>query len=224
MDIDSISSALICKKCGLTKELYGTVFEDEQFYYQEGQRTKHGTYDTAKHCKAWIDRIQAKENTEIPTDIVQDIKKYIILDKITNKHNITCSQIRKYLQLTNNSKYNEHVPLIRKLITGISPPQLTEYEIQLIYIYFDKVIHIFEEIKPISKTNCPYYPYFIYKIIEQIITKSSDRIRKLKILECIHLQSRETLICNDFIWHPICERITEFKYIPTDRNNQNYDF
>ena len=95
---------------------------------------------------------------------------------------------------------------------------------QLIHIYFDKVIHIFDEIKPPEKTNCPYHPYFIYKIIEQIIKKKSDRIRKLKILACIHLQSRETLVENDRIWVLICLRILEFTYIPTDRNEQYTEF
>lgn len=223
MDIDPISSILICKKCGMTKKLYGTVFEDDQFYYQEGQRTKHGTYDPSKHCRFWVERIQARETTEINETVLQNIKKCIIRDKIKNKSQITCIQIRKYLSQTHNSKYNEHVPLIRKLITGISPPQLTDYEMQLIHIYFDKVIHIFDEIKPPQKANCPYHPYFIYKIIEQIINKESDKIRKSQILSCIHLQSRETLIQNDLIWGPICFRIPEFKYIPTDRNNESYD-
>jgi hypothetical protein len=224
MDIDPIASTLICKSCGLTKELFGTVFEDEQFYYQEGQRTKHGTYDPSKHCRFWVERIQARETTEIPEIVITDIKKCIVQDKIKNRNHINCTQIRKYLRQTRNSKYNEHVPLIRKLITGITPPQLTDYEMQLIHIYFDKVIHIFDEIKPPEKTNCPYHPYFIYKIIEQIFDKDLNNIRKLKILSCIHLQSRETLICNDVIWSPICDRITEFAYIPTDRNSQYTEF
>jgi hypothetical protein len=223
MDIDPISSILICKKCGMTKKLYGTVFEDDQFYYQEGQRTKHGTYDPSKHCRFWVERIQARETTEINETVLQNIKNCIIRDKIKNKSQVTCNQIRKYLRQTHNSKYNEHVPLIRKLITGISPPQLTDYEMQLIHIYFDKVIHIFDEIKPPQKTNCPYHPYFIYKIIEQIINKDSDKIKKAQILSCIHLQSRETLIQNDLIWGPICSRIPEFKYFPTDRNNESCD-
>jgi hypothetical protein len=218
MDIDAITSTLICKRCGMTKKLYGTVFEDEQFYYQEGQRTKHGTYDPSKHCRFWVERIQARETTEIPEKVIISIKKCINRDKIKNINHINCTQIRRYLRQTHNSKYNEHVPLIRKLITGIMPPQLTDYEMQLIHIYFDKVIHIFDEIKPPQKTNCPYHPYFIYKIIEQIIKKDSDRLRKSQILACIHLQSRDTLINNDHIFKPICARIPEFKYIPTDRN------
>jgi hypothetical protein len=224
MDIDAITSTLICKMCGITKKLYGTVFEDEQFYYQEGQRTKHGTYDPSKHCRFWVERIQARETTEIPEKVIISIKKCINRDKIKNINHINCTQIRRYLRQTHNSKYNEHVPLIRKLITGITPPQLTDYEMQLIHIYFDKVIHIFDEIKPPQKTNCPYHPYFIYKIIEQIIKKDSDRLRKSQILACIHLQSRDTLINNDHIFEPICTRIPEFKYIPTDRNNCDSEY
>ena len=220
MDIDLSASTLVCKICGITKELYGTVFEDDIFQYHEGNRNKHGTYDPSKHCRFWVERIQARENTEIPEAVINDIKKCIIRDKIRNKNFINCIQIRKYLQETHNSSYNEHTPLIKKLVTGVIPPQLTDYEMQLIHIYFDKVLHIFDEIKPYNKTNCPYHPYFIYKIIEQIINKDSDKIRKLKILSHIHLQSRETLICNDSIWTLICIKIPEFKYIPTDRNNQ----
>lgn len=218
MDIDPTTSTLICKKCGVVKKLYGTVFEDDQFYFQEGQRTKHGTYDPSKHCRIWVERIQARETTEIPETVINKIRQCIKADQIKNINHINCNQIRKYLRYTHNSKYNEHVPLIRKLITGITPPQLTDYEMQLIHIYFDKVMRIFDEIKSPGKTNCPYHPYFIYKIIEQIINSDSDRVRKAKILSCIHLQSRETLILNDHIFKPICERIPEFVYKPTDRN------
>lgn len=222
MIIDPKSSALICQSCGSEKELQGTVFEDSQFYYQEGQRTKHGTYDPSKHCRFWVERIQARETTEIPQKVIQAITKCIKRDRIKTKSRITCDQIRKYLRETGNTKYNEHVPLIRKIITGITPEQLLDYERQLINIYFDKAIRIFDEIKPDDKTNCPYHPYFIYKIIEQILKK--QRIRKNKILSCIHLQSRETLIENDRSWEIICERIPEFTYVPTDRNARHTDY
>ena len=215
---------MICEICGIVKNLYGTVFEDDQFYYQEGQRTKHGNYDPTKHCRIWVERIQARETTDIPIKVIERIKKCISRDRIRDIKLISCSQIRKYLQQTHNSKYNEHIPLIRKLITGVVPPQLTDHEVQLINIYFDKVIRIFDEVKPTGKTNCPYHPFFIYKIIEQIIKAPFDRIRKKEILGAIHLQSRETLVCNDLLWRPICQRINEFKYIPTDRNVQQIDY
>ena len=216
MSIVSNMSIIECKQCGLTENLYGTVFEDEQFYYQEGQRTKHGSYDPSKHCKFWVERIQAREATEIPTDILKKIKSRIFSYKIYNIEDVTCEFIRKILRELQLSKYNEHVPLIRKLITGITPPQLTDYELQLIYIYFDKVIKIYDKIKPVNKTNCFYHPYFIFKIIEHILKDNRRRLRD--IIYYIHLQSRETLIKNDRIWRKICDEIEEITYIPTDKN------
>lgn len=223
MTIVSNTSELVCEMCGITQALSGTVFEDDQFYYQEGQRTKHGNYDPTKHCRIWVERIQARETTDIPPSVLDKLKKCIARDRIRDIKRISCAQIRKHLQQTRNSKYNEHIPLIRKLLTGIVPPQLTDHELQLVNIYFDKVIRIFDEVKPAGKTNCPYHPYFIYKIIEQIL-KPKDSERKKEILSCIHLQSFQTLCANDVIWAPICARIPEFTYVPTDRNVQLVDY
>lgn len=225
MQLVSSTSELICNKCGLCQDLYGTVFEDDQFYYQEGHRSKHGSYDPSKHCRYWIDRIQARESKEIPQKVIDAIRKCISDNNIKNIDSLSCKDIRKFLSSTKNSIYNEHIPLIRKIITGQSPPQITEKEVQLITIYFDKVIKVYEEIKPADKTNVPYHPYIIYKIIEQILPRKTfeDRTRIYNILNSIHLQSRETLIENDKTWKQICDRIIELNYIPTDRNSQNDD-
>lgn len=206
----------VCNVCGFVEKMEGTVCEDDIYNID---RPKHGSYDPAKHCRFWIERIQGRESREIPEKIISDIKKCIQRDKIINKEQITCREIRRYLSQTRHSSYNEHVPLIRKIITGISPPQLTDGEVQLINIYFDKVVKVYEEIKPVDKTNVPYHPYIIYKIIEHIFR--SDLNKKARgILSCIHLQSRETLIENDRMWKQICSYIDDIDYVPTDRNKE----
>jgi hypothetical protein len=223
MKIIANLSEIVCTHCGITENLYGTVFEDEQFYYQEGQRSKHGSYDPSKHCRFWIERIQARESKDIPDSVIEAVRNCIRRNNIRNKEDITCKEIRKYLSQTRNSGYNEHIPLIRKMIIGISPPQLTDQELQLITIYFDKVIRIYEEIKPNDKINVPYHPYLIYKIIEHILQKKAKNTKKRinEILSCVHLQSRETLIENDKTWKHICDYIDEIEYKPTDRNDQH---
>jgi DNA polymerase III delta prime subunit len=213
MKILSNMSDLLCVQCGLIENLYGTVFEDEQFYYQEGQRTKHGSYAPSKHCKVWVERIQARESTEIPPNLIDELKE-IISNELTNISDVTCKIIRKYLRQIQRSKYNEHVPLIRKIITGQAPDQLTSCETQLINIYFDKVLKIYDSIKSADKSNCFYHPYFIYKIIEHILKNDSPE-RLYSILSCVHLQSRETLIKNDRIWQKICEQLDDVEYAPT---------
>lgn len=228
MQIISSTSEMVCTFCGITESLYGTVLEDEQFYFQDGHRAKHGSYDPSKHCRFWIERIQGRETKDIPDTVLNDVRKCIRDNNVINVEDITCKEIRTYLSMTNHTSYNKHIPLIRKIITGEPPAQLTDQELQIIQIYFDKVIRIYDDIKPITKTSVPYHPYLIYKIIEHLLhtkaklegRKSKDRI--IGVLSCIHLQARETLIENDKMWKKICECLVDITYRPTDKNN-SYD-
>ena len=212
--IEEKTAEYVCKNCGRLEKMAGVVFEDDQFYYQEGKRTKHGKYDPIKHAKFWLDRIQAKESTNIPDNVINAIKRCILRDKQW-VDNISCETIRAYLKQLKLTTYNNHTALILKIITGLEPEQLTEMEVRLVYMHFGSVIQIFNKIKKPTKYNCPYHPYFIYKIIEQVITLPHDRIRREKILSCIHLQARDTLIDNDITWFEICDHIPEFTKIAT---------
>ena len=214
MTIQSNTSELLCIKCGYVHTLIGSVFEDSQFFNQEGNRYKHGSYDPNRHCKFWIERIQAKENTIIDKSYIEKIEKCIKRDKIENIQNISVKQFRLYLKQTNLSKLNDHIPLIKKIITGYIPPQLNHNELHLLFNYFDKATKTYETIKPSSKKNSLYYPFLLYKLLEIII---HDENKKNGLLNCIHLQSYETLIDNDKIWAEICKHNKEFVYKPTNK-------
>lgn len=214
MTIQSNTSEFLCTKCGIINTLVGTVFEDYQFYNQEGSRYKHASYEPSRHCKFWIDRIQSKENTNIPENVITKIEECIKRDRITLIHNITIEQFRKYLKDTGLSRYNDHLPLIKKMITGIVPPQLNHNESQLLFNYFDKAVKTYNMIKDPTKNNNIYYPYLIWKILEIII---SDKQKLKKLLDCIHLQGNTTLVENDRVWKEICENHNEFQYKPTER-------
>ncbi len=218
-DIEEKKCEFICKPCGRIEKMYGVVFEDEQFFYQEGQRTKHGKYYSIKHAKLWTDRIQAKENTKIPKRVINAVKRRIRRDNIWIEI-IDCEIIRNYLKQLKLTTYNNHIPLIKKIITKKDPPQFTDHELRLLYMHFSTVIQIFNKIKDADKSNCPYHPYFIYKIVEQLLNKPADQERKKEILSCIHLQSRETLIENDKMWFQICEYIPKFTKVATGTDNK----
>lgn len=215
MIIQSNTSELLCTNCGSIHTLIGSVFENSQFYQQEGNRYMHGTYDPNRHCKFWIDRIQAKENTIIDDISINKIKQCIQKDKIENLKNISIDQFRIYLKQTKLSKLNDHIPLIKKMITGYIPPQLNHKELHLLFNYFDKATKIYNQIKPKEKSNSLYYPFLIWKILDLII---EDQQKKKELLSCIHLQSYETLIDNDKIWYQICKHNDKFIYKPTDKS------
>jgi hypothetical protein len=209
------NSELVCQSCGHVFTLYGTAFEDTQISGQTGLKFKHGCYDPSRHCKFWIQRIQARENADISQGCIQKIKKCIERDLIVARK-LKCSQVRLYLKETGQTDFNDHVPLIRKIITGISPPQLTSDEIRKLVNLFDKAAAAYEEIKPCGKSNTMYYPYIIFKILDFML---ENGYRKQKILECIHLQGRDTLISNDNTWESVCSLI-DIRYKPTDRCDQ----
>lgn len=217
----SSSSELVCERpqCGFVRTIFGLSNEEEiDSGKMPVRRNKRGSYDPMKQRRLWLERIQAKESIDIDPEILENIKSYSRDDNLYGTK-LTCAHIRNYLRIIKATHLNDHVPYIRKLVTGISPPQFTDHEMQLINNYSDKSVRVFEDIKPPNKTYCPYHPTFLYKIIEQVlISCHSNEIRKREILSCIHLQSRETLIANDRIWKQICARITGLMYRPTDRN------
>jgi hypothetical protein len=91
---------------------------------------------------------------------------------------------------------------------------LNHNELHLLFNYFDKATKTYENIKPSSKKNSLYYPFLLYKLLEIII---KDENKKNGLLNCIHLQSYETLIDNDKIWSEICKYNKEFTYKPTNK-------
>jgi hypothetical protein len=191
---------LICQNCRQVRKINGVVFKNDQL--NDGYKTKHGTYDSMRHYKFWIEHIQGKENQTFDDVFLK--KLTVSLAKIQpNKRLITCKQIRIALKdpLVKGTKQNEHVSLLLKLIGGTPCPTLTHDENMLISHVFLRVMCIYDTLNLDSK-NKPYYPYFIYKIIESRFWDSA----KLLILNYIHLQGKATTIKNDNIFKKICEK------------------
>lgn len=215
MVVDARNNEFVCQSCGQTQPLAGEMFDDGQRPYQEGGRATHGKYEPGKHCRLWLGRIQGRGNTEIPEKDLARIRKKIKQETTVYIDNITYSDIRRYLKSLRLTKYNNIVPAIHNAITKKPVPQLTEEENKQVHLCFGRVIQVYAIVKPPDKPNCPYHPYFIYKIIEHLLDEPANYKRRRAILSCIHLQSQETLTENDRIWSDICEKLPELKYRPT---------
>lgn len=209
--IDEKTNEYICKKCGIIGKLFGETFEE--ISAQQGL-DKHNRYDPTKHCKAWINRLQGKENIDIPEHVIDSIKRKIKDDNIYVEI-LTCEMIRKYLSDLKLSKYNPNVPQIWKRITNKQLDEFTDKEVNQICMYFSRVVQILSDLPENTKTNCPYQPFFIYKIVEQIMSHPRDVERRNNILSRIHLQTRTTIIENDKLWFQICKHIPTFEMCVT---------
>lgn len=214
MQVMTGSSEMLCDHCGYIYELKGTVFDDNQFYSQDGIRYKHAGYEPSKHCKCWLERIQARETNTITEKQLSKIEACIKRDGISNKKRITIEQFRRYLKDSGLTELNEHVALIKRLVTGVVPPQLTYSETQDITNSFSKAVKAYNLIRPSNKSNMLFYPFLLWKLIEMHVRGYSKR---KSLLSFIHLQGTQTLIQNDQIWMRICNVTPGFSYRPTDR-------
>ncbi len=225
MSVDSRHSELYCSECGAIKELVGTVFEDFQFYSQEGQKAKSGTFNPNRHFQFWWSRILAKEPEEELGDKTDNenlygekiLKEILKLIKRDNKilRLITVNEIRVILKELNRTDLNKNVPLIMKKLTGIGPPFVSNEVALKVENLFTKVIEVGEKIRKNGRVNRNYYPFYIFKIIEQILP---DNHESKRILYYIYIQSEETVKSNEVDWEEICNLLPdELIYITTDR-------
>jgi hypothetical protein len=225
MLLDSNRSELRCNQCGMIRELIGTVFDDMQFYNQEGQKTKSGTFNPNRHFQFWWIHILAKESEEELGDkkdpnnlygekVLKQIKKIIVRDhKILQL--LTVTDIRMILREIEKTDLNKNIPLILKKITGIGPPNIPDHISIRVENLFTKAIEIGEQIRQHKRINRNYYPYYIYRIIEAITTEKDIELRR--VLFYIYIQSKETVESDDLDWERICKELKEIKYKPTDR-------
>lgn len=225
MTIDSGKSELRCDECGMIRELIGTVFDDTQFYSQEGQKAKSGTFNPNRHFQFWWSHILAREPEEELGDkkdsdnmygekVLKQIKNIIARDhKVLQL--LTVNDIRSILREIEKTDLNKNVPLILKKITGIGPPHIPNHITVKVENLFTKAIEIGERIKNNKRINRNYYPYYIYRIIEAITTEKDTELRR--VLYYIYIQSKETVESDDIDWEHICKELKEISYKPTDR-------
>lgn len=190
-----------CNTCGMTATIYDSAIDDANLYAQEVQKTKQNRHHPIQHCKVWVGRIQAWVGPNVPDSVYDQLRVCFTRDS-TNLKNITCRRIRKYLKEKKLTAFNNFVPFIRKVLTGISPPQLTTPELNKLYETFTQVAKILQDMRPDNNIN--YYPVFIFKILDEQLPLGA---RKVQIMECIHLQSENTVKVIDNLYAQICARM-----------------
>lgn len=220
MEIFAEESKLVCPNpfCNEVEHLVGVVFRDDQCYTQDGQKAKHNGYDTSRHYRFWIDRLQAKEPKTFGQDELDKIQ-YLIDRDGYNRRLLTCRNMRDILKdpKVNLTYLNDHIPLLIKTFGGMAPPQLTFQDDQMLSTRFDNAMRLYERVHA-DGGNKPYYPYFIYKLVEYAF---KDDPEKLRLLDYIHLQSRDTVIKNDNTYKQMAAMSCPddgIVYVPTNAN------
>jgi hypothetical protein len=227
MDVDPEKSELRCGGCNVVRQLVGTVFDESQFYSQEGQKSKSGSFNPNRHFYHWWTHLLAREpeeeigDPEDPENLYGE-KLIEALRGIIRRDNkilrfITVYDARNMIRELSRTDLNKNVPLLMKKLTGVGPPQPGDQLTIRVERIFSVAIEIGERSRRAGRVNRDYYPFYIGKILDAILPEK-DPLRR--ILYYIYLQGDDTLIADDLDWEVICDELPKeygITYVATNR-------
>jgi hypothetical protein len=187
---------LTCSNCG--KQDFILVDSDKPSYKDPPREVCYYAYKKINHFNEWLAQFQAKESTEIPADVYDEILLQLKKERITNMGSLKPTKLREILRKMKCSKYYEHIPHIINRLNGQNAPFMSRED-------EEKLRHMFREIQPSFKKHCPKgrrnflsYGYVLYKFCELL---EMD-----EYLACFPLlKNRDKLYLQDKTWEKICE-------------------
>lgn len=184
-----------CDECGMVKTISGSASEAAVAH----TRVQNGK-EIIRHFKFWIERLQAIENVTFPQELLNKIQRVMQREHISPQ-NLTVLQMRTILKdpMVRATKFNDHAPSLIKRVGGPAPPVHTYDDLEVTKSRFVRAMILLDQIAPHG--NKPYYPHFIYKIIEE---QHKGNPEKLRTLDYIHMQTEETIVKNDQLHKQIC--------------------
>ena len=188
-----------CPSCGY--EEFILIDSEKPSYKDPPREITYFAYKKANHFNEWLAQFQAKENTDIPSEVVESVLSELKKERISDPKRVKKEKILEILRKLKLSKMYDHVQQIRNRIqqqmTSLTLSKETEEKLQ----------HMFKEIQPAFIKYCPKgrsnflsYPYVLYKMCQLL---EMD-----EFLPCFQLlKSREKLYQQDQVWQKICAEL-----------------
>lgn len=196
---------LLCEEC--MEAEYIVICSDKPSPKDKPCGDSYYAYKRINHFAEWLSQIQAKETTEIPQEVFDQILVEIKKERLTDLSRLSYDKMRHYLKKLKLNKYYEHIPYIVYRLSGIKPPTLGKELEEKLKFMFKEIQQPFEEVRPDKRKNFLSYSYVLYKFFELL---GLDDFKKQFSL----LKSRTKLHEQDKIWRDIC-RLTKWQYIPS---------
>ncbi len=194
---------LICSVCA-TRTPYLTD-NDKPSYKEAPKEICFYAYKRINHFKEILAQFQGKETTQIPPDVLANIKQQILKERI-ELVSLTNQKTKEILKRLGYNKYYEHIPFIKDKL-GIKPPVMSpDLETTLCNLFIELQAP-YSRYCPDDRVNFLNYYYTAYKLCE-LLGESSF------LPHFSMLKDREKIIEQDAIWRQICDEL-DWEFIPT---------
>jgi len=194
---------MVCNSCSRTIPY---LIENEKPSYKEPPKEVcFYAYKRINHFKEILAQFQGKETTQIPHEVIENIKLQIKKERI-DLAQISNLKTKEILKKLGYNKYYEHIPFIKDKL-GIKPPIMSPELEETLCNLFIELQSPYSKYCPDDRVNFLNYYYTAYKLCELL---GEEKYLPLFPL----LKDREKRIEQDDIWKKICEEL-DWEFIPT---------
>jgi len=190
------SDAIIfCEHCGWEDRVLVDV--DLPGIKDQNKDTSYFNYRKINHFNEWLAQFQAKETTDIPSEVYDKIILEFRKERRRNISNLKPTKLREILKRLGLNKYYEHIPHIINRLNGIPPPRLTPETEEKLREMFRAIQTPFMKHCPSWRKNFLSYSYVLNKFCR--ILGKTEFLASFTLLK-----SREKLYEMDKVWQKIC--------------------
>jgi len=185
--------------CNLCSRSISYLIENEKPSYKEPPKEVcFYAYKRINHFKEILAQFQGKETTQIPQEVIDNIKLQIKKERI-DLSIITNCKTKEILKKLGYNKYYEHIPFIKDKL-GIKPPIMSQELEETLCNLFIELQAPYSKYCPDDRVNFLNYYYTAYKLCELL---GEDAYLPFFPM----LKDKEKRIEQDVIWKQICEEL-----------------
>ena len=194
---------LICNNSSCGKFVTYIIDGSKPNNKEPPNEVSYTAYIRLNHFKEIIAQFQGKETTQIPPEVIENIKLQIKKERIS-LDDVTNIKTKDILKKLGYNKYYEHIPFIKDKL-GIKPPVMSPEFEDTLYNLFMELQAPYSKFCPDDRVNFLNYYYTAYKLCE--LLGEDQYLEHFPMLK-----DREKRIDQDNIWKKICEELNwEFK-------------
>jgi len=194
---------MVCNVCA--KQVTYLIENEKPSYKEPPKEACFYAYKRINHFKEILAQFQAKETTQIPEEVLENIKQQLNKERIPLSK-FTNSKAKEVLKKLGYNKYYEHIPFIKDKL-GIKPPTMTPELEETLCNLFMEIQGPYAKFCPDDRVNFLNYYYTVYKLCE--LLEKSEFLSYFPMLK-----DKEKRIEQDDIWKKICEELN-WVFIPT---------
>jgi hypothetical protein len=194
---------LICNNC--SRHIPYLIENEKPSYKEPPKEVCFYAYKRINHFKEIIAQFQGKETTQIPPEVIENIKLQIKKERI-DLSQITNHKTKEILKKLGYNKYYEHIPFIKDKL-GIKPPIMSPELEETLCNLFVELQSPYSKFCPDDRVNFLNYYYTAYKLCE--LLGEDQYLEHFPMLK-----DREKRIEQDTIWKNICAEL-DWEFIPT---------